>query len=106
MKRASAVFALGLAAALIPGFVPPAAAQVQDEEQRITLKDQPGRDLVRENCVSCHSLDYIPMNSVFLDRKGWEAEVTKMVKVNGAPIDDETQARILDYLVAAYGKHQ
>ena len=36
----------------------------------------------------CHSLDYIPMNSVFLDRKGWEASVTKMMKVMGAPIGE------------------
>ena len=37
----------------------------------------------------CHSLDYIPMNSVFLDRKGWEGSVNKMVKVMGAPISEQ-----------------
>jgi hypothetical protein len=44
------------------------------------------------------------MNSVFLDRKGWEASVNKMVKVMGAPIAPEDQARIQDYLVEQYGK--
>ena len=38
------------------------------------------------SCNACHSLDYIPMNSPFLDRKGWEGSVTKMIKVMKAPI--------------------
>jgi len=52
----------------------------------------------------CHSLDYIPMNSVFLDRKGWEASVSKMVKVMGAPIGEQDAAAIVDYLATNYGK--
>jgi hypothetical protein len=52
----------------------------------------------------CHSLDYIPMNSVFLDRKGWEASVNKMVKVMGAPISEQDAAVITDYLARNYGK--
>jgi mono/diheme cytochrome c family protein len=84
------------------GLVLSAAARA-DEEQ-VKLKDGPGKDLVLANCVMCHSLDYIPMNSVFLDRKGWEASVNKMVKVMGAPITPEDQARIADYLVEQYGR--
>ena len=53
----------------------------------------------------CHSLDYIPMNSLFLDRKGWEASVTKMIKVMGAPIPEaDDAAAIVDYLARNYGK--
>jgi hypothetical protein len=52
----------------------------------------------------CHSLDYIPMNSVFLDRKGWEASVTKMIKVMGAPIGSEDVPAIVEYLSRHYGK--
>src|SRR5258707_13354579 len=32
----------------------------------------------------------------------WQAEVTKMIKVYGAPIDDADAAKIVDYLAATY----
>lgn len=80
-----------------------AAAALADEGQ-VKLKDGPGKDLVVANCALCHSLDYVTMNSPFLDRKGWEASVNKMVKVMGAPITPEEVPRILEYLVAQYGK--
>jgi hypothetical protein len=79
------------------------AAALADESQ-VKLKDAPGRDLVLGNCVMCHSLDYIPMNSVFLDRKGWEGSVNKMIKVMGAPIAADDVKPIVDYLSANYGK--
>jgi hypothetical protein len=50
------------------------------------------------------SIDYIPMNSPFLGRKDWEAEVTKMIKVMGAPIKPEEVPHIVDYLSRHYGK--
>ncbi len=73
-------------------------------ESSVVLKEGAGKQLVEANCVMCHSLDYIPMNSVFLDRKGWEGSVTKMVKVMGAPIGDQDAAAIVDYLARNYGK--
>lgn len=74
------------------------------DEADFKLKDGPGKELVQARCVMCHSLDYIPMNSPFLDKKGWEASVTKMVKVMGAPISPEDAAKIQEYLVEQYGK--
>jgi hypothetical protein len=74
------------------------------DESQVRLKDGAGRPLVEANCVMCHSLDYIPMNSVFLDRKGWEASVNKMIKVMGAPVREEDVAAIVDYLAKTYGK--
>jgi len=73
-------------------------------EETVKLKDGPGLDKVRQNCVACHSLDYIPLNSPFLDRKGWEAVVTKMNKAFGAPITPDDATAISDYLAANYGK--
>jgi len=95
--RLSNVLVLAACAALL-------AAPALADESKIKLKEGPGRDKVEANCVACHSLDYIQMNSVFLDRKVWEAEVTKMVKAMGAPIKDEDQKEILEYLVKNYGK--
>jgi hypothetical protein len=44
------------------------------------------------------------MNSPFLDRKGWEAEVNKMVKAYGAPMQPGELEKIVDYLATSYGK--
>jgi len=80
-----------------------AAAPALAQESQLRLRDGPGRQLVEANCVMCHSLDYIPMNSPFLDRKGWEASVTKMIKVMGAPIAEADAQKIADYLAGQYG---
>jgi mono/diheme cytochrome c family protein len=81
-----------------------AAAGSPADEAQVALKEGPGRDVVAANCSMCHSLDYIPMNSVFLDRKGWEASVAKMIKVMGAPIRSEDVPAIVEYLSRNYGK--
>jgi hypothetical protein len=44
------------------------------------------------------------MNSPFLNSAGWDAEVNKMIKVYGAPIDDADTKIIADYLKANYGR--
>ena len=74
------------------------------DETKVQLKDAPGRATVMQNCGSCHSLDYIPLNSVFLDRKGWEAGVAKMINAFGAPIAKEDVPAIVDYLAKNYGR--
>ncbi len=73
-------------------------------DESVRLKNGPGKDLVEANCVACHSLDYIQMNSPFLDKKGWEASVNKMIKVFGAPIKEEDVQKIVEYLSKYYGK--
>ena len=82
-------------------FAVPALAQSQ--LQQIKLKHGPGLDAVERNCGTCHSLAYIPMNSPFLNAAGWNAEVTKMIKAMGAPIDDADAKAIADYLSKNYG---
>ena len=73
-------------------------------EEQFRLKDAPGKSVVEANCSMCHSLDYIQMNSPILDRKGWEASVTKMIKAMGAPVAEADVPAIVDYLVSQYGK--
>ena len=81
----------------------PATAVAADEGQ-IRLKEGAGRELVESNCALCHSLDYIQTNSPFLDRKGWEATLGKMVNAMGAPVPKEDTPAIVDYLTRQYGK--
>ena len=80
-----------------------AATGAHADEKPVPLKEGPGQPAVAENCASCHSLDYPRTNSPFLDRKGWEAEVNKMINVFGAPIAPEDAKTIVDYLAKNYG---
>ena len=81
--------AFAAAALLTTGLAFPAAA----EEQPVELKKADGLDTVVANCSGCHSLDYIVMNSPFPNAALWDAEVTKMIKAFGAPID-ESDAKV------------
>jgi hypothetical protein len=66
------------------------------------LQPGPGSDTVSAACGACHTHDYIRMNSTFMTPDVWKAEVTKMRTAFGAPIDDDTAAKILAYLDAHY----
>jgi mono/diheme cytochrome c family protein len=72
-------------------------------DQAIKLKPGTGLDKVEANCQACHTLAYIPMNSPFLKPAGWDAEVTKMIKAYGAPVDEADAKAIAEYLKANYG---
>ena len=73
------------------------------DEKPVELKKAPGVDKVEGNCAACHSLDYIKMNSPFMNAATWDAEVTKMIKAFGAPIDENEAKVIADYLKKNYG---
>jgi mono/diheme cytochrome c family protein len=72
-------------------------------ENPVRLKRAPGLDRVEANCGACHSLDYVQMNSKFLNAAGWDAEVTKMINPFGATVDPADARIIADYLTANYG---
>lgn len=79
------------------------AGAASAQEDKVVLKDAPGRDKAMQ-CVACHSLDYIQMNSRFLDKNGWTASVNKMINAFGAPIQKEDVDAIATYLSENYGK--
>jgi sulfite dehydrogenase (cytochrome) subunit B len=61
-------------------------------------------DVVQANCSGCHSADYVqtqPRGEKF-KKDFWQVEVTKMIKVYGAPIDEADVGKIVDYLAASY----
>lgn len=73
------------------------------DETSIRMRDGPELTTLVANCSGCHSLDYVQMNSRWVKRAGWEAEVKKMVTVMGAPVSPEDQAKLVDYLTREYG---
>lgn len=79
------------------------AASAAAEEPSIKLKPGAGLDKVESNCSGCHSLDYVPMNSPFLNAAGWDSEIAKMINAFGAPIDQADAKVIADYLKKNYG---
>jgi sulfite dehydrogenase (cytochrome) subunit B len=73
-------------------------------EETAAYKPGPNLEIVKNNCTACHSADYVatqPRGEKF--RKDfWQAEVTKMIKVYGAPIEDADIGKIVEYLTATY----
>jgi len=67
-----------------------------------TLKPGPGVEVTRQQCVSCHSTDYIVMQPRG-NAKQWDGVVTKMIKVFGAPVSDQDAKTIVEYLATQYG---
>jgi mono/diheme cytochrome c family protein len=73
-------------------------------EETAAFKPGPNLDVVQNNCTACHSADYIktqPRGEKF-KKDFWAAEVTKMIKVYGAPIDEADVGKIVEYLTATY----
>jgi sulfite dehydrogenase (cytochrome) subunit B len=72
-------------------------------EETATFAPGNNGDVVEANCTGCHSADYIktqPHGEKF-KKDFWQAEVTKMVKIYGAPIDEADVGKIVDYLAAS-----
>ena len=58
-----------------------------------------GAETMAANCMSCHTPGMI-LNQAALTRAEWTAEVTKMVKIYKAPIDDADLPAIVTYLAS------
>ncbi|MDW3687735.1 c-type cytochrome [Cupriavidus sp. CV2] len=63
----------------------------------------PGYRLVQQNCMTCHSAQYVQSQPPSSTRAYWEATVKKMKKPFGAPLKDEDMPAMIDYLVKTYG---
>ncbi|AMA56097.1 SorB family sulfite dehydrogenase c-type cytochrome subunit [Bradyrhizobium sp. CCGE-LA001] len=92
---------LALAAAVEAALAAPINYKTPDEVA--AFKPGPNLEIVQGNCSACHSSDYIATQPAMKDKEAfWQAEVTKMIKVYGAPIDDADVGKIVDYLAATY----
>jgi hypothetical protein len=93
-----AIAALGLAMSKAE----PVAYQLPKETA--AFRPGPNLEAAQNNCTACHSADYVAIQPQNMKSKRdfWLAEVTKMIKVYGAPIDAADVPRIVDYLAATY----
>lgn len=80
-----------------------AAEPLQLPPETAKFKVAPGYEVPSAVCVICHSPDYVATQPR-LPRSFWTAEVEKMRKTYGAPIQDNQVQPIIDYLVKNYGK--
>ncbi|EJN13654.1 hypothetical protein PMI42_02984 [Bradyrhizobium sp. YR681] len=102
MQR-TVLLAASLALATMAGAALAAPANYKTPDEATAFKPGPNLELVQGNCGACHSSDYIATQPPMKDKKGfWQAEVTKMIKVYGAPIDDADVGKIVDYLATTY----
>ena len=88
--------------ALIAALMTALATGAPAQEAKLQLKDGPGKEKAAV-CVACHSVDYIVMNSRFMDKAAWTASVNKMINAFGAPIDKADVDAIATYLAQNYG---
>src|SRR5574340_6014 len=79
------------------------AVSIDLPQETAQLKPGPGLAAARDNCMICHSVDYIYMQPP-LTKEQWHAEVVKMKKVMGAPIADGDIDSIVQYLMSQNGK--
>jgi mono/diheme cytochrome c family protein len=98
------LLAFAAAASLNAGSASAAPVSYKLPEETAAFKPGPNLEAAQNNCTACHSADYIstqPRGPKF-KKDFWQAEVTKMIKVYGAPIDDADVGKIVDYLAATY----
>jgi mono/diheme cytochrome c family protein len=110
MKRSTLASLMGLAALTIAacgfGLLEVSAKPISYKlpKETATFKPGPNLDVVQSNCTACHSADYVqiqPRGPKFKD-DFWRAEVNKMIKVYGAPINEADIGKIVDYLAQTY----
>jgi len=102
MQR-TVLLAISLAFAAVVGSTFAAPINYKTPDEVAAFKPGPNLEVVQGNCSACHSADYVNTQPPMKDKKGfWQAEVTKMIKVYGAPIDDADVGKIVDYLATTY----
>jgi mono/diheme cytochrome c family protein len=102
--RLVAAFLLVAVAGLVPGSADAAPVSYTLPDETAAFKPGPNLEVAQNNCTACHSADYIqtqPRGAKF-KKDFWQAEVTKMIKVYGAPIEDADVGKIVEYLTATY----
>jgi len=89
-----------LAGGATPALAAPLSYELPDETAG--FRPGPGVETAQNNCAVCHSADYIATQPPQMGPAFWDAEVQKMIKVYGAPIDAADAKTIAEYLARTY----
>jgi mono/diheme cytochrome c family protein len=91
--------AVGAFAAVLTQAVP---VKITLPAENAKLKAAAGAELVKGQCLLCHSADYISTQPP-LSAAAWKATVIKMRDKYGAPIAEDKIEPLVQYLTANYG---
>jgi mono/diheme cytochrome c family protein len=97
-----AAAAIGGALAVAVGVATAEPLTYELPQETATLKPRAGGEVAQNNCLACHSVDYIAMQPPKKGKAFWDAEVIKMIKTYRAPIDEADAKAISDYLAQTY----
>jgi cytochrome c5 len=99
------VFSLAAATVLCAkprAFANPVTYELPPETAQLRPGQGPGREAAQNNCMTCHSVDYIAIQPPKKGKAFWESEVNKMVQTYKAEISADDAKVIADYLASAY----
>ena len=80
----------------------PVTYQLPAETATLRPGPAPGREAAQNNCMTCHSVDYLAIQPPKKGKAFWEGEVSKMVQTYKAEISPDDAKAIADYLAVAY----
>lgn len=81
----------------------PATLSLPPETATLKTSTLPGYAIARQQCMICHSVDYIKFQPPSMTLAQWTGEVAKMQHAYGAPLSDQDVAKVGAYLSVAYG---
>ena len=100
LVAAALVCSLGTAQAVVKNI------QLPPDPVQLKASPLPGYAKAQEQCVACHSAEYMLYQPPTAPRSYWEAMVKRMKTVFNAPLADADIPLIVDYLVKTYGNEQ
>jgi cytochrome c553 len=87
---------------LVARFLPAAELVIELPPETGAYRQAEGVELAQAFCVQCHSVEYTAVQPP-MPAKFWDAQVKKMREKYFAPVPPEMDARLVEYLVKAYG---
>lgn len=87
---------------LVTRIVPATELAIELPPETGAYKQAKGVELAQAFCVQCHSVEYTSVQPP-MPAKFWDAEVKKMREKYFAAVPPEMDAKLVEYLVKAYG---
>lgn len=81
----------------------PKTIALPGETAKLRESSLPGYTVASQKCLICHSVDYISYQPPGMTEAQWTAEMVKMQRLYGAPIDEQEIKLLATYLATMYG---